>query len=63
MHTKHIILRGAQYHYVRRVPHDLSPYFPQPVISRSLHTSDKKYATILGTAWEYGVVSFRKCVT
>lgn len=53
MTQKHIIKRGAHYHYVRRVPLDLSPYFPSPLISRSLHTKDKKYATIVAAAWEY----------
>ncbi len=53
MPAKHIILRSRFYHFVCRVPHDLSQYFPLPIISRALHTDSKKYATVLGAAWEH----------
>ncbi|ACD95150.1 DUF6538 domain-containing protein [Trichlorobacter lovleyi] len=48
-----LALRNGRYHYVRRVPSDLVSLFPSPVISRSLHTTDRKYATIIASAWEY----------
>lgn len=53
MPKSYLQLRDGHYHYVRRVPADLVVHFPSPVISRSLHTNDKKYATILASAWGY----------
>lgn len=53
MPARHIICRGRLYHFICRIPQDLLQYFPSPIISRALHTDDKKYATVLGTAWEH----------
>jgi len=50
---KHIQMRGKRYHYVCRVPSDLLHLFPSPVISKSLHTANKKHATLLGVTTDY----------
>lgn len=49
----HVIKRGNKYHYVSRVPADLLHLFPSSVISKSLHTSDRKHATLLGISYKY----------
>ncbi|WP_408967370.1 DUF6538 domain-containing protein [Oryzomonas sp.] len=50
---KHITKRGTRYQYVRRVPIELQDRFPSPIISRRLKTSDKKYANLLATSYDY----------
>ncbi|HCE66027.1 MAG: hypothetical protein A2X82_19575 [Geobacteraceae bacterium GWC2_55_20] len=51
--SKHIRKRGSKYHYICRVPADLLHVFPSPVISRALHTDDKKSAALLGVSIDY----------
>lgn len=50
---KHIQKRGSRYHYICRIPADLLHAFPSPVISRALHTDDKKSAALLGVSIDY----------
>ena len=50
---RHIVKRGSRYHYICRVPSDLLLLLPSPVISRSLRTSDKKYAALFAVSIDY----------
>lgn len=51
--ARHIIRRGTKYHFVCRIPADLLHLFPSPIVSRSLHTTDKKQAFLLGVSYEH----------
>ena len=53
MRQKHIITRNSRQYFVCRVPQDLLPYFPSHTIWKSLHTSDKKVATVIAASYEY----------
>lgn len=53
MRQKHIITRNNRHYFVCRVPQDLLPYFPCHTVWKSLHTSDKKAATVIAASYEY----------
>ena len=53
MRIKHLMKRGSRYMYRCRVPVDLLPLFPSPVIWKSLHTDDHKDATVAASVVQY----------
>jgi integrase len=53
MQTKHLVKRGSRYIYRCRVPFDLLPCFPSPLIWKNLKTEKEKDARIAAAALEY----------
>ncbi|MDD2900277.1 MAG: hypothetical protein PHI31_16400 [Desulfuromonadaceae bacterium] len=53
MRSYHVLKRGNRYHYVCRIPGDLSHFFPVATIYRSLKTSDRKVARLLAATLEH----------